>query len=101
MPVCFGSGPSGRGPRLRLRLPNGGDLEKLAEHMGGIFTDRWDFAGLANPRSDDNKTAYRVALWYSGDLVATSYGRVCVNGLVLLRRGAHFLIAECEGGFLA
>ena len=33
-------------------------MDQLAEHSGGIVIDRWDFAGLTNPRADDGITAY-------------------------------------------
>ena len=33
-------------------------MDQLAEHSGGIVIDRWDFAGLTNPRVDDGITAY-------------------------------------------
>eukprot|EP01047_Picozoa_sp_COSAG01_P068701 COSAG01_NODE_9990_length_2281_cov_4.881302_1_plen_732_part_10 len=33
-------------------------MEHLSEYAGGIVIDRWDFAGLTNPRADDGVSAY-------------------------------------------
>lgn len=33
-------------------------MSHLANYSGGIVMDRWDFAGLTNPRADDGVTAY-------------------------------------------
>jgi hypothetical protein len=33
-------------------------MEHLSAYSGGIVIDRWDFAGLTNPRADDGVSAY-------------------------------------------